>query len=84
MAACWLPACFSILASLQLQLQCSVSFLVCLSLYHQVHDSLVEKTKCIPGAKVENNKFCLSVHFRCVDEKVIAGWFFTESYNTFS
>jgi trehalose 6-phosphate phosphatase len=22
----------------------------------------------IPGAKVENNKFCLSVHFRCVEE----------------
>ncbi|RCV44533.1 hypothetical protein SETIT_9G381600v2 [Setaria italica] len=25
----------------------------------------------IPGAKVENNKFCLSVHFRCVEE---AAW----------
>ena len=48
-----------------------VKFLVCLSLDHQVHDSLVEKTKCIPGAKVENNKFCVSVHFRCVDEKVV-------------
>jgi trehalose 6-phosphate phosphatase len=23
----------------------------------------------IPGAMVENNKFCLSVHFRCVDEE---------------
>lgn len=31
---------------------------------------LVEKTKSISGARVENNKFCLSVHFRCVDEKV--------------
>lgn len=31
---------------------------------------LVEKTKSTPGAKVENNKFCLSVHFRCVEEKV--------------
>ncbi|KAJ4909125.1 Trehalose-phosphate phosphatase B [Raphanus sativus] len=30
---------------------------------------LEEKTKCIPGAMVENNKFCLSVHFRRVDEK---------------
>ncbi|CAA7013353.1 unnamed protein product [Microthlaspi erraticum] len=30
---------------------------------------LEEKTKWIPGAMVENNKFCLSVHFRRVDEK---------------
>ncbi|CAB4297614.1 unnamed protein product [Prunus armeniaca] len=30
---------------------------------------LVEKTRSISGARVENNKFCLSVHFRCVDEK---------------
>ncbi|MFS7918690.1 putative trehalose-phosphatase [Helianthus anomalus] len=29
----------------------------------------MEKTKSTPGAKVENNKFCLSVHFRCVEEK---------------
>jgi trehalose 6-phosphate phosphatase len=36
----------------------------------QVYKILVEKTKCVPGAMVENNKFCLSVHFRCVDEKV--------------
>jgi hypothetical protein len=36
----------------------------------QVHDRLVELTRCIPGAKVENNKFCVSVHFRRVDEKV--------------
>ncbi|XP_062196283.1 probable trehalose-phosphate phosphatase 6 isoform X4 [Phragmites australis] len=35
----------------------------------RVHESLIQKTKCIPGAKVENNKFCVSVHFRCVDEK---------------
>ncbi|ERM94185.1 hypothetical protein AMTR_s00010p00186780 [Amborella trichopoda] len=34
-----------------------------------VYKALVETTKGIPGAKVENNKFCLSVHFRCVDEK---------------
>ena len=31
---------------------------------------LLEKTKSIPGSRVEHNKFCLSVHFRCVDEKV--------------
>lgn len=37
----------------------------------QVYKVLVEKTKKIPGAKVENNKFCLSVHFRCVEEKVL-------------
>lgn len=36
----------------------------------QVYKVLLEKTKSTPGAKVENNKFCLSVHFRCVDEKV--------------
>ncbi|CAN8234015.1 unnamed protein product [Cochlearia groenlandica] len=30
---------------------------------------LEEKTKWIPGAMVENNKFCMSVHFRRVDEK---------------
>lgn len=36
----------------------------------QVYQQLVEKTKSTPGARVENNKFCVSVHFRCVDEKV--------------
>ncbi|KAF7094506.1 hypothetical protein CFC21_096811 [Triticum aestivum] len=35
----------------------------------EVYEALVEKTKSTPGARVENNKFCLSVHFRCVDEK---------------
>ncbi|THU71467.1 hypothetical protein C4D60_Mb04t01740 [Musa balbisiana] len=35
----------------------------------KVHKALSEKTKPIPGAKLENNKFCVSVHFRCVDEK---------------
>lgn len=35
----------------------------------EVYKVLAEKTKSTPGAKVENNKFCLSVHFRCVDEK---------------
>ncbi|CAM0913689.1 unnamed protein product [Alopecurus aequalis] len=35
----------------------------------EAYDALVEKTKCTPGARVDNNKFCLSVHFRCVDEK---------------
>jgi len=53
-------------------------------MYGQAYRALEEKTKDTPGARVENNKFCLSVHFRCVDEKVIAGRFFTESFNTFS
>eukprot|EP00249_Psilotum_nudum_P015727 c25491_g1_i2 orf=1239-2363(+) len=30
---------------------------------------LVEKAKHVQGAKVENNKFCASVHFRCVKEE---------------
>ena len=36
----------------------------------QVYKSLVESTKAIEGAKVENNKFCVSVHYRNVDENV--------------
>jgi trehalose 6-phosphate phosphatase len=36
----------------------------------QVYEQLVEKTKSTPGARVENHKFCASVHFRCVEEKV--------------
>lgn len=35
----------------------------------EVYNSLVEITKCIKGAKVENHKFCASVHYRNVDEK---------------
>ncbi|MED6185385.1 hypothetical protein PIB30_056608 [Stylosanthes scabra] len=40
-----------------------------LPMIEEVYKILLEKTKSVPGAKVENNKFCLSVHFRCVDEK---------------
>ncbi|KAK6923440.1 Trehalose-phosphatase [Dillenia turbinata] len=40
-----------------------------LPMIDEVYKELVEKTKSTAGAKVENNKFCLSVHFRCVDEK---------------
>ncbi|KAG4989898.1 hypothetical protein JHK85_032881 [Glycine max] len=40
-----------------------------LPMIDEVYQQLVEKTKSTPGALVENNKFCLSVHFRCVDEK---------------
>lgn len=36
----------------------------------EAYAALVEKVEgVIPGAKVENNKFCLSVHFRRVDER---------------
>lgn len=41
-----------------------------MNINRQVYQILLEKTKSTPGAKVENNKFCLSVHFRCVEEKV--------------
>jgi trehalose-6-phosphatase len=37
----------------------------------QVYRTLTARTAPIPGATVENNKFCLSVHFRCVQEEVI-------------
>ncbi|XP_045825049.1 probable trehalose-phosphate phosphatase J isoform X1 [Trifolium pratense] len=36
---------------------------------NEVYEQLVEKTKLTPGARVENHKFCASVHFRCVEEK---------------
>ncbi|KAL8167416.1 hypothetical protein V2J09_008915 [Rumex salicifolius] len=40
-----------------------------LPMIDQVYNKLLDKTKSIHGSKVENNKFCVSVHFRCVDEK---------------
>ncbi|KAK9930556.1 hypothetical protein M0R45_027592 [Rubus argutus] len=40
-----------------------------LPMIDEVCKILMEKTKSISGARVENNKFCLSVHFRCVEEK---------------
>ncbi|KAA8539803.1 hypothetical protein F0562_026495 [Nyssa sinensis] len=40
-----------------------------LPMIDKVFRSLVEITKEIKGAKVENNKFCVSVHYRNVDEK---------------
>ncbi|KAK6150434.1 hypothetical protein DH2020_015366 [Rehmannia glutinosa] len=40
-----------------------------LPMIDEVYKALLEVTKCTPGALVENNKFCVSVHFRCVDEK---------------
>lgn len=43
-----------------------------LPMMDEVYKALLEETKSTPGAKVENNKFCLSVHFRRVDEKLWA------------
>lgn len=40
-----------------------------LPMIDEVYNVLLEKTRSTPGAMVENNKFCLSVHFRCVEEK---------------
>ncbi|KAE8701130.1 putative trehalose-phosphate phosphatase I [Hibiscus syriacus] len=40
-----------------------------LPMIDEVYKQLVDTTKSTTGAKVENNKFCVSVHFRCVDEK---------------
>lgn len=44
-----------------------------LPMIDEVYKALLEKTRSFPGAKVENNKFCASVHFRCVDEKSWSG-----------
>jgi len=41
-----------------------------LLMFVQVLNSLTECTRDIKGAKIENNKFCVSVHYRNVDEKV--------------
>uniref|UniRef100_A0A5B6ZIH0 Trehalose 6-phosphate phosphatase n=1 Tax=Davidia involucrata TaxID=16924 RepID=A0A5B6ZIH0_DAVIN len=47
-----------------------------LPMIDEVFRTLVENTKDIKGTKVENHKFCTSVHYRNVDEKVrIAGFF---------
>jgi trehalose 6-phosphate phosphatase len=35
-----------------------------------VFGTLTAKMEAIAGAKVEHNKYCLSVHFRCVREEV--------------
>ncbi|XP_071701254.1 probable trehalose-phosphate phosphatase F isoform X2 [Rutidosis leptorrhynchoides] len=37
----------------------------------EVFKTLVEVTNDIPGVKLENHKFCTSVHYRNVDEKVL-------------
>ncbi|KAK8965394.1 Trehalose-phosphate phosphatase A [Platanthera guangdongensis] len=40
-----------------------------LPMIEEIFRSLIENTKDIIGSKVENNKFCVSVHYRLVDEK---------------
>ncbi|KAH7557422.1 hypothetical protein JRO89_XS11G0153400 [Xanthoceras sorbifolium] len=40
-----------------------------LPMIDEVFKSLVENTKEIKGVNIENNKFCVSVHYRNVDEK---------------
>uniref|UniRef100_A0A7C9AEI0 Trehalose 6-phosphate phosphatase n=2 Tax=Opuntia streptacantha TaxID=393608 RepID=A0A7C9AEI0_OPUST len=40
-----------------------------LPMIEEVFTSLVESTRDIKGAMVENNKFCVSVHYRNVDER---------------
>ncbi|KAG0485164.1 hypothetical protein HPP92_009243 [Vanilla planifolia] len=40
-----------------------------LPMINEVYNTLLDKTTLIPGSKVENNRFCVSVHFRCVEEK---------------
>ncbi|GAB2239734.1 hypothetical protein Droror1_Dr00025647 [Drosera rotundifolia] len=40
-----------------------------LPIIDEVNKALVESTKDIKGSKVENHKFCVSVHYRNVDEK---------------
>ncbi|NP_001141014.1 Probable trehalose-phosphate phosphatase 9-like [Zea mays] len=47
-----------------------------LPVMQEVYAALVAKVeRAIPGAKVEDNKFCLSVHFRCVEEACWAALF---------
>jgi trehalose-6-phosphatase len=55
---------------MSLQMNPSFSSLKVSSCLLQIKEKLQEKTKGIRGAIVEDNKFCISVHFRCVDEEV--------------
>lgn len=41
-----------------------------LPMIDEVFSSLIKATEDIKGAKVENNKFCVSVHYRNVEEKL--------------
>lgn len=44
-----------------------------LPLINKVTAALIDNTKGVKGAKVENNKFCVSVHFRRVKEELWEG-----------
>ena len=59
-------------------LMCFCLFCLFLISYLQVFSSLLKSTEEIKGATVENNKFCVSVHYRNVDEDVC---FFFEHLN---
>ena len=39
--------------------------------YTQVCTILTESTKVVKGARVEHNKYCVTVHFRNVKEEVL-------------
>jgi len=43
-------------------------------MFQQVLGLLMECTEDIEGATVENNKFCVSVHYRNVDEEVLTSF----------
>ncbi|KAL0700407.1 hypothetical protein Bca4012_056529 [Brassica carinata] len=52
--------------------------------HNKVSKSLVEKMNEVAGAIVENNKFCVSVHYRCVDPKAetLKDWGIVAEYVT--
>ena len=62
------------LCSIRMQIKCLFFFFLNFNnalLLLQIKVMLQEITRGIKGAMVEDNKFCLSVHFRCVNEDVI-------------
>lgn len=67
---CW-SVCIFILGVMQkansILCQPATAFLL---MINEVYKSLQQKTKAIKGSLVENNKLYVSVHYRCVDEKV--------------
>ena len=49
---------------------CDNSHISSLQLYRQVCDLLKERSKKYSGARVDHNKYCATLHFRCVKEEV--------------
>ena len=47
---------------------------------HQISNMLEEKIQKIEGDMIEDNRFCISVHFRTVHEKVIELHFMKSSF----